>query len=212
MTSERKIFSLKELVIFLVALLVIAYIILKTSGGSVYEREETTQVTQNPSTVGGKTQSRNYVMKDEERVEVILQQLSEQLSDKNIADPKEGIDYEEVIPDDEMSYLEKLREKHKSQEKTSNPADWLAILQASHQTYSKIRSIFEESDPSGKKLRESNITKTLENAAASRLIYSKIEEVFGIPQEDARQFAEKGKKAVSDWAEFVEQNKQKKEQ
>lgn len=212
MEPKRKLIGPVELVVLVVALLLIAFILLKSSGGKVYERSETTQLTENSKTGEGRKQTRNYEMQEEERVEVILQQLSENYIDPKNAIPVDEINDDYTIPDDEMDYFEAVKNKHAEEDNTKNPSDWLAILQASHKTYSKIKSVFEEADPDGKKIKENNVSKVLENELAANIIYSKIEELFNIPEEDARAFAEKGKKAVSDWAEFVDQNQPKKPQ
>lgn len=213
MPSERKIIGPMELVILLVALLLIAYIVLKSNGGNVYERNENVQIVDNPEEEGGKKQIRNFEMQNEDRVEVILQQLSEHYVDENNTTPKDRLIPDKAISDDEMNYLEEVKEKHKQQEDTSlNPSDWYSILKTSHKTYNKIKSVFEDADASGKAVKEDNVSKMLENAIVANTIYSKIEELFQIPEEDAKAFAKQGKKAVSDWAQFVEQNQSKKDQ
>ena len=86
MSTKRKILGPLELGILIVALGLIAYIILKSKGGNVYERSENIQIIDNPKAEGGEKQIRNYEMREEDRVEVILQQLSEVYSaDNNIA-------------------------------------------------------------------------------------------------------------------------------
>jgi hypothetical protein len=49
----------------------------------------------------------------------------------------------------------------------------------------------------------------LKNELVANMVYSKIEELFQIPEEKARAFGETGKKAMSDWAKFVDENKPK---
>ncbi len=209
MTSNRKIIGPVELVILLIALLLIAYILLKSTGGSVFEQAEEIQIVDNPVSGEGKKQVRNYEMQNEDRVEVILQQLSENYTDEKNTMPKDEINYDKTISEDELNYFEEVKEKHAKKDTSKNPSDWLTILQASHKTYSKIKSVFENADNSGKAVKEDNVSKMLENAIIANNIYSKIEELFQISEEDAKAFAEKGKNAVSDWAEFIEQNQQK---
>ena len=206
MPSDGKILGPVELVVLIVALLLIAYILLKNQGGSVYEKSETIQIIDNPQMEGGERQVRNYEMREEERVEVILQQLSEDFTEENNSSVKERINIDNAISDDELNYLEEVKQKHKEEEAFISPSDWLSILQASHKTYSKLKSVFEEADSANKKVKEDNVSNLLENAIVAKNIYSKIEELFNIPEEDARAFAKQGKKAISDWAEFVEQN------
>jgi hypothetical protein len=167
MSSKRKIIGPVELVILVIALGLIAYILLKSSGGNVYEHSENIQIVDNPETEGGEKQIRNYEMQDEDRVEVILQQLSEYYVDENNTTPKDRQIKDKAISEDETS---------------------------------------------GKTVREDNVSNMLENAIIAKTVYSKIEELFQIPEEDARAFAEQGKKAVSDWAQFIEQNQSKQDQ
>ena len=211
MDSKKKLISPVELVILIVALLLIAYIILKNNGGNVYERSETIQIIDNPSAEGEERQVRNYEMLEEDRVEVILQQLSEQYTDKNNTTPRDRINYDQTLSVDELNYLDEVKERHEQKEEFISPSDWLSILQASHKTYNTIKSVFEDADFSGKEVKEDNVSNMLENAIVAKNIYSKIEELFRIPEEDVKAFAEQGKKAMSDWAEFVEQNQSQKD-
>ena len=212
MDSKKKLISPVELVILIVALSLIAYILLKNSGGNLYERSETIQIVDNPSAEGEEKQVRNYEMREEDRVEVILQELSEQYTEENNTTSKDRINYDQTLSDDELKYLDEVKEKHKEEEEFISPSDWLTILKASHKTYKSIKSVFEDADSSGKAVKEDNVSNMLDNAIVAKNIYSKIEELFQIPEEDAKAFAEQGKKAMSDWAEFVEQNQSQKDQ
>jgi len=209
MESKRKIIGPIEMVVLAIALGLIAYILLKSSGGNVYESTENIQIVDNPDEKGRGGQIRNYEMQDEDRVEVILQQLSENYVDENNAISKERLNPDKLIPEDEMAYLEEVKKKHKEEETSISPSDWFAILQTSHKTYNKIKTVFEDADSSGKPVEGDNVSNMLENAIVAKSVYSKIEELFNIPEEDAKAFAEQGKKAVSDWAEFIEQNESK---
>ena len=212
MDSKRKIISPVELTILIVALLFIAYIVLKNTGGSVYERSETIQIIDNPSVEGEERQVRNYEMREEERIEVILQQLSEQYTEENNTTPRDRINYDQTLSEDELNYLDEVKERHKQEEQFISPSDWLSILQTSHKTYNKIKSVFEDADTSGKEVKENNVSNMLDNAIIAKNVYSKIEALFQIPEDDAKAFAEQGKKAMSDWAWFVEQNQSQKDQ
>jgi len=209
MESKRKIIGPIEMVVLAIALGLIAYILLKSSGGNVYESAENIQIVDNPDEKGRGGQVRNYEMQNEDRVEVILQQLSENYVDEKNAIPKERLNPDKLIPEDEMVYLEEVKKKHKEEETSISPSDWFTILQASHKTYNKIKTVFEDADSSGKPVEGDNVSNMLENAIVAKSVYSKIEELFNIPEEDAKAFGEQGKKAVSDWAEFIEQNKSK---
>jgi len=211
MEPKRKIIGPLELGVLVIALGLIAYILLKSSGGNVYERSEKTQIVDNPSVEERKKQIRNYEMQDDDRVEVILQQLSEHYTDNTPA-PVESINEEKAISEDEMNFFEDVKKRKAQDTNTISPSDWLAILQTSHKTYKKIKSVFEDADASGKPVKEDNVSRLLQNELVANTVYSRIEELFGIPEAEVKNFADQGKKAVSDWAEFVEENESKKGQ
>lgn len=207
---KKKLIGPLELSVLLATLVLIAYILLKSNGGKVYERAHSTQITDNP-TIGKKgKQTRDYSPSDnEESVELILQQLSENFTDKNADIEKEELWEENAVSSDELDFFKDVKKRYSEQDEIRNPADWLSILKASHKTYSKLKSVFEEAGDSKKPVKEDNVSSLLENAIVANMIYSRLEEDFNIPKEEAKAFANKGKKALSEWAKFVEEQSKK---
>lgn len=202
---KKKIFGPIEIFAFLATVGILAFLGLKQSGGRFMERTEQIEIIDNPSHNGGKKQKRKYESTNEESVEAILEQLADQYSGGKASYPKQQLE-DAGISKDEMEFLEEVKEK-KLRENEAPSIDWFSVLRSSHKTYAKVKSVFENAGIDVDQA-ESNLTSKLANEVAARTVYSKIEEVFNIPEDDARAFAQKGEKALSDWARFVEEKKQ----
>lgn len=208
MTEKKKILGPIEIISLLAAIMLIAYITFKAGGGKLTERTETVQITDNPQFEDNHTQIRKYHdPKQEESVEEILRKISDQFGKDKVVRSDETILENSDVSEDEMKFLKNVKRDKQTQAR-DDTIDWFAVINSSRKTYSKVKSVFESAgvDLSN---AEIGIASALVNEAAERTVYSKMESVFGIPEEKAKNFAKKGQNAVSDWARFVNNNTKK---
>ncbi|MFK7806367.1 MAG: hypothetical protein AB8F74_01075 [Saprospiraceae bacterium] len=203
-----------ELIMLILGLGIIAYIMLQDGdgGGKLMERTETIKILDNPS--GSKEKARRYEPENEESVEALLQNLAEQFSEeeKNAgkskssqAKPTYGKSADQLSKD-EKKYYEDVRQKASIQDRIETARDWYRILSASQKTYAQVKDIFGETARLPEdKVNAENVNKELEKQGASDDFYKKLSESFQIDPEDVKAFGRTGKRALSDWAEFVQQ-------
>ncbi len=205
--KKKKLFGPIELFAFIATVGVLGFLAFKGGGGSIMERTEHVEITDNPRTVGGPKKKREYYPTDDESVEMILQQIADQYGNGSTSSWKTQKKLKEAgMTEDEVEFLEEVKE----QKKTENPSksvDWFAVLRSSHKTYSKVKSVFEKAGIDVEKAG-GDVTSKLANEVAARTFYSKMEEMFDISKEDSKAFAKKGEQALSDWARFVEEKRQ----
>ena len=200
--KKKKIFGPLEITIFIAAIGLLAYIGLKSGGGSIIEKTESLEITNNPKG-SAEPKIRKDQPSEDESVEAVLRQISDQFSGETGDYQEQKKKEKEVMSADERAFLEEVKEKNPDKDSTT---DWFSILRASHKTYTKVKSAFESAGIDVKAAE--NLTSSLANEVAAKAVYSKLEETFGIPEKEAKAFAEKGEKALSDWAWFVEEKSQ----
>lgn len=206
--KRRSLLGPLEMVMLIVGLGIIAYVTFQSGGGKVMERSETIKILDKPN--GSKEKARRYEAADEESVEALLQNMAEQFSEEEkgksqVSTPPKK-ETSAIISADEKKYYEDVREKSSFSEQLETAKDWYQILSASQKTYSKVRSILSETTRQPEeKINTSNVSKELQTPEVSSDFYQKLSENFQIDQSDLEAFGRTGKRALSDWAEFVEE-------
>ena len=90
---------------------------------------------------------------------------------------------------DERNYYKNVRANFDFGDEIGSAQNWFTVLKAAGSTYKTMQSIFEEEQPED-----------------GDDFYQELENRFNIPSALSREFAIRGKKEVSDWALFVEEN------
>lgn len=90
---------------------------------------------------------------------------------------------------DERSYYKNIRENFGFSDEISSAQNWFSVLKAAGSTYKTMQGIFQDEQPED-----------------GDDFYNELENRFGVPSSLSREFAKRGKKEVSDWALFVEEN------
>jgi len=206
MPEQKKIFGPLEIVVFLITVGLLAYMAFKSGGINITERTETVEIVDDLKEQDARRAPRKYRETEEENVDVILRQIADQYSGKPSNTPVQKEVKSQQMSQDELAYLESVKQKEKQKRKAES-VDWFSVLSASHKTYKKVKSAFENAGIDVEKA-ENNVTSKLVNEVAARSFYNKMEEMFDIPKEDAKAFAAKGEKALSDWARFVDEKAQ----
>ena len=204
-----------ELIMLIIGLGIIAYIMLQSRDGEgkLMERTETIQILDKPN--GSSQRARRYEPENEESVEALLQNLAEQFSEEektnarsgeNQTKPGYGKTTTEQLSRDEKKYYEQVRQKASIQDRIETARDWYRVLSASQKTYAQVKEIFGEATRlPEEQVNSDNVNKELEKQGTSDDFYKKLSESFQIAPEDIEAFGRTGKRALSDWAEFVEQ-------
>jgi len=206
--SSNKILGPFEKIVLIGSLVLLAYLAFQRGGFKVSEKTEDVEIIDNPHSQNWKQKKRKYDTKEESSaVDAVLAELAEQYSKGEKVQPKNA-----DLSNDEAEYLDDMQAKYKLDEQVKNAKDWFAVLKASHSTYNKVKSLFDDANPTSDKPARSgggaeNIEEVLKDKEKASEVYYKLQDYFGISKEDISAFAKSGKKAVSDWAEFVEEKK-----
>ncbi len=214
--KKRKILSPFEWGVFFIAIGILAYVLIGSNEGgfSVMEQTENIEIKDNPHASKGAQKTRRYnETQEEESVEAVLKQLATQFSkekspqEPEISSSAMSIKKQKSISKEEMKYYEGLKQSEKISDKIRNAGDWFKTLKSAHDTYQKIESVFSEaSGQAPKELNEEDLKNALDNAKSAQNIYTNLREMFNISEEQSREFAQRGKKTLSDWAQFIEEN------
>jgi hypothetical protein len=205
--AKKPFFGMPEIIMLFFGLSILAYILFQKGGGYVVKRSESIQILDQPN--GPKEKARKYEPGHEESVEAVLRNMAEQFSEEETnpksTDDKATKKIDQQLSNDEKKYYEDLRQKNSIQDKIESAKDWYRILSASQKTYSKVREILgEAAHRPSENIDGENISQDLKNKEVSDEFYQRLSKTFNIAPEDLEAFGRSGKRALSDWASFVE--------
>lgn len=209
MSEKRKLLGPIEWIMFIVAIGILGYIVLQKGGIHVVERSETTEIVDNPgSTDFRQKKARPYrESKTDESVEAVLKELAVQFSEKEEAHLETTQKMEEKgMSRDEVNYYKDVKKKYEAFDKIKDAKDWFKVLKTANDTYHKLQSTFgKAAGQSPEAVASTDVESVLNNAKSANDVYASLKNYFGISEEDAKAFAERGKRSLSDWAQFVEE-------
>lgn len=100
------------------------------------------------------------------------------------------------LSDDEAKFYDDMRNRYGNQ-----PSNWLGLVKKSYSTYKRVKDIFGGS---------SDIAAQLKDSQMATNIYTQISQEFGISPVESHNFAQSShSQRLSDWANFVENNKKR---
>lgn len=99
------------------------------------------------------------------------------------------------LSDEEAKFYEHLHQRYSNDGKTGQ--NWLNTIRHARGVYQTVHDIFD-----GK----GDVKNLLSNVQTATAIFGELQEVFGIPTTESRQFSQRARK-LSDWAAFVEANR-----
>lgn len=205
MSQKKKIIGPVEWASIIALLGLLVYMGLRYGDGTLVQKTETVELTDNPSQ-GGDNAPKRYIDRGKEaNVDAILRQIADQYGDDYVVSKNDPILEDAGMSKSEAKFLETVKKQKKKDVDSKQDVDWFSILRTSHKTYKKVKSALEDSGIEFDEV-EDKVSTALINEAASRTFYSKLERTFGISEERSKSFAEEGSRAVSDWARFVEEN------
>ncbi|MEM1320838.1 MAG: hypothetical protein AAGG75_11315 [Bacteroidota bacterium] len=211
MTEEkRRLLSPFEKLMLVAAIALIAYIVYQNDDLDVLKRSEHIEIIDKPhSKEQENSLPRSYQLDEEARIEKALEELARQFSGETAA---AGNQWDNMaISTDESYYYEGVKQRYGWDDRLEQTADWLKVLQASHRTYKRLQAVFgEASGKIGAEIEADDVDQLLRNKSSANQVYDRIAQVFDIPPTKIQSFADKGRNALSDWAEFIEENQSKK--
>ena len=202
--SDKKLMTGFEKILLFGCLAFLAFSIYKKKDGiEMYEKSEDTIIFDGKSSAQTyreleAAEKRSYTDADA-KTDEIVQELSRTFSKGRNENRKMR---ELGLSEDEKKYYKKVKEKNVLDEKIESAKDWWNVLNASAKTYGKVKDIFNQ--VKGEEIEEENVGEMLQDAKSANDFYKNLKQNFNISEEDAKNFADKGAKALSDWVEFVE--------
>ncbi len=205
--KRKKLLGPLEWLMLLAGIGIIGYITFQKGGGNVMERSETIRILDKPN--APRQKARRYRDADrEESVERLLQELADDFSSEDDNRPilrKQSM--KSKLSKDEEKYYKKVRDRATLTDKIESTKDWYRLLRASHQTYTKVREIVGEvSRQPEDRVNANDVKSDMKSQVAQNDFYQKLGETFRIDPQDIEAFGRTGRRALSDWADFVEQN------
>ena len=203
--SDKKLMTGFEKILLFGCLAFLAFSIYKKKDGiNMYERSEETVILDSKSSAQiykelDAAEKRSYTDADA-KTDDIVNELARTFSKGKNENKKMR---ELGLSEDEKKYYKKVKEKNVIDEKIESAKDWWKILNTSAKTYGKVKDIFQELK--GEEVEEENVGAMLEDAKSANDFYKNLKKTFNISEDEAKDFAGKGAKAVSDWVEFIEQ-------
>ena len=215
MAEKKKIINKFEIGITILAFFIITYLFLQSKGINLTQKTETIEITDNPTSKRGYDKEKRAAerSKRDHEVENMLRKIDGRNKNRDYA-PEPVVNAHDGSAKrtaDEERFFNKVKSKYVDIAKKDESVDLYHILKSSKNTYLKVRDFFQ--DPADKDKSEvekiaEDVGFLLQNKSIANNIYQQIEDQFGIPAEKSKDFATKGKKAISDWAEVVEKNKE----
>lgn len=206
-TKKRRLIKPFELVLLVVVVLVILVLGLKKLGVDLVQHSESLSFLDRPSGPEKPLSPRrnaDQLAKEEAVIEKIAAQFTQDANDKTYT--KVGVLEAKGLSADEARFYSDLQQRE--QDKNLTPTQWLNRVKYSFRTYRQLRSIFDQFDEATDGVVSNTAMRSmLGDMELSQQIFRQIEELFGVPAARLQVFASRGSTSLSDWATFIEQNR-----
>ena len=181
-----------EIVLAVIGILIIGYLVMNQYGCPLVSHSETTEWTDGSSHDQLKPSNNDNNKEIDTQTEAVVQELAEIFAEDPAGNNRgRTANATRYLSKDERAYYQEIRKEYAFDEQLEKAKDWYNILSTASQTYQTMESIFNKNKPD----------------EAPNDFYDELEERFHIPKTASQVFAEKGKRALKDWALFVEENK-----
>lgn len=191
--EEKKIIKKYEVVLVIISFLIIAYLLVGKYGcfmvnKSVTDVEWTDGSSHDELKRPEKPKERTEIDRETETTVRELARLFANNKGRNDVRTEGGMQ-RMGLTKDERNYYKNVRENFGFGEEISSAKNWFTVLKAAGSTYKTMQAVFNEEQPED-----------------GDDFYNELENRFGVPSSLSREFGKRGKKEVSDWALFVEEN------
>ncbi len=202
--KRRKLIRPYELLLLIFALLLIVYFVLQSLGVDSMKRSEEVSFLDRSN---GPSEPIRRDSRYDESTDAVVKELAERFADSDERMTNTKALREKGLSEEEAKFYKNVKQS-KSDDNLS-AAEWVGILQGSLKTYNTLKAIFDEADGvENKEVNEQTIEFVFSNPTIKTTVFNEIEQHFGIPNSTLNAFAARGSRALSDWATFVDQNKQ----
>ena len=191
-----------EKIVLLAFILVIGYIVIKNGGCGIVEKTEKIEFIDPPSNgQSGPAVPKQRKEQRDQAVDKDLKRIAESLGQQSKSWPKEEM---KTLSKDEEEYLQSLSQKQEFEDQIKNAAEWLQTLKTSLETYQQVKAIFDRNMPdSNDKTTTPDYELIFQDKELANTFFQELESFFGIPADQAKEFAQKGYVSVKDWAQHV---------
>lgn len=197
--SDKKLITPTELFFLMVAILIMIYVFMSKNDINFTKKTETVEIVKNPNT--------NKTRSTEERKKASAKRAAEKkIKDKEVEAMLDKLKKNNLYGEEGTTKFAKEVKKNQSSSKDDS-SDIFSTIKASHKTYTKVKELF---TPEGEEPTSTleDVGALLKNETVRNTVFKRLEDAFEIPEEESEAFAKKGKKALSDWAKFVEEHKE----
>jgi len=193
--SEKKLITPTEIFFLMVSILIMVYVFMSKNDINITKKTETVEIIENPDSDGLRSAEKREKAKAKRAAE-------KRTKDKEVEAMLEHLKKNKLFEEEPTAKFAK--ESPPSNEDSNN---LFSSLKASHKTYTKVKELFtpEGAEPTS---TIEDVGALLKNETVRNAVFKRLEDAFEIPEEESEAFAKKGKKALSDWAKFVEENKE----
>jgi hypothetical protein len=203
--TNKRVIRPYEWILLIIALLIILYFLLERVGIDNVKRTEQVSWLDNPSGPEApinRADQRNENI--EKKVDGILTDIETQFAEGNKSYNNTTSRGLENLTTDEERYLAQRHDKE-----TMSASDWIRLARKSLNTYRQIKAIFDKADGKTEhQVNEQEVESILSNLELKDIAFAALEKQFNISRSKLDAFEERGSKAVSDWAAFIETNQQ----
>lgn len=191
-----------EKIVLLAFVLLLGYILVKNGGCGIVEKTEKIEFIDPPSN----GQSRPAVPKrrkeqSQQAVDEDLKRIAESLGQERSSWPDEEM---KALSKDEKEYLQSLSKKQEFEDQIKHAKDWLLMLKNSLETYHQVKTLFDRLAPqSADNITTPDYQRIFEDKQLANTLYRELESYFNLPEDQAKEFAQKGYVSLKDWAQFI---------
>jgi len=205
--KKRRIIRPYEIVLLVLVGFVLLHFSLKSMGVDTVKRSEEVSWLDQPS--GPEKFIPPVVDEQRERsVDEVLNNIAVQFAEdksKNRVTSKRELK-EKGLSEDEAQFYKDIQQREGNERRS--PADWIGTVQTSYKTYKTVKSIFEKMDGTNDdEVDAEDMNKVLSDPELKDITFAHLERTFQISRPMIEAFANRGSRALSDWATFIDQNK-----
>lgn len=206
--NKRRVIRRHEIVLLVLSGLFLLYMGLKTIGVSPVDRGEEVTWLDRPNGPESPMVSVDRAERTPE-LEATIQNIAVQFAEDERRDKRTSKTdlRRKGLSADEAEYYKDVRQR---EDGGKSAADWVETVQTSYETYKMVKGIFDKVDGrSDDYVGDEEVANILNDPELRNRTFSNIEQTFQIARPQIEAFAQRGGRALNDWATFIDENKNK---
>ncbi|MEM9885861.1 MAG: hypothetical protein AAF849_08215 [Bacteroidota bacterium] len=205
--KKKRIIKPYELILLVIIGFIFIHLGLKSVGINTVNRSEEVNWLDRPS--GPEAPISLEDRERDQQVDEVLENIAVQFAEdrrRNRTSSKRDLK-KKGLSEDEAKYYKDVQQREATE--GMSPSDWVDAVQTSYKTYKTVKNIFDTVDGrQEEKLDTEDMERVLSDAELRNRTFSNLEQTFNIARPQLEAFAQRGSRALSDWATFVDENKQ----